>query len=161
MAYQVITECIKGITPFDTLVLETEDIREAYRAADEQWSHLTDRERENRKVYILDNEDYMQYQSYELFDHVERHSRQCAVQIGSGTYIPIRSAYPTPDYCGIVYVAEAIKRGDPIDCDGDVPTYTLTWDIENPEAEDEDQLCDWLNPVSVDGCDCISADAIR
>lgn len=161
MKYQVIAENIKGITPFDTLLLETEDIREAYREADADWNHLTDRERENRKVYILADEDYMQYQSYELFDHVSHLSNQSEVEIDGGVYIPIVDAYPSSSCGETVYIAEAIKRGDPIDCDGDVSTYMLTWAIENPDAENEDQLCDWLNPASVDDCDCISAAALR
>lgn len=161
MAYLVITENIKGITPFDTLVLETEDLRDALRAADEDWAHLTDRERENRKVYILDNEDYVQYQSYELFDKVRRRSYFDEVEIGGHTYIPIREAYPTTNYGNDVYAAEAIRRGDPIDADGDVRTYTITWEIDDPEADAVENVCDWLNPYDVEEYSFISADAIR
>ena len=46
------------------------------------------------------------------------------------------------------YAAYAISQ-DGISTDGTAPVWRVEWDITNPDAENEEDACDWATPRSV------------
>lgn len=50
--------------------------------------------------------------------------------------------------CETWYSADAISP-DEIRPDGTAPVWRVEWDIANPDAENEEDACDWTTPRSV------------
>lgn len=170
MKYIVCSEFIKGITPYDMTVLETDDLAEAIYAADTDWFTCSEKERRERKVYVIASSnpdrdaedhydgDYAAYYSYELFNRIKY--RHCDVVMwGADEYACIEQAYPINNGEGVRYVAKAIRKGDGV-IDGEINTYTIEWEADM-EAEDEEDVCDWGNPVSVKPSRTVSEQEIR
>lgn len=64
------------------------------------------------------------------------------------TYLLLSDAFLDGDADGnSAYYAEALCVGDEIDEEGCAPVYYLKWEIVVPNAEDEQNACDWDNPV--------------
>ena len=51
------------------------------------------------------------------------------------------------------YAADAISP-DEIRHDGTAPVWRVEWDITNPDANNEEDACDWATPRSVTRANC-------
>lgn len=77
-----------------------------------------------------------------------------SVEYKGEKYILIQDAYLSNKdaYGDAAYFANAVKAGDTAD-DGYVPVYvpvyTVEWKIIHPEAENEEDACDWDSPADV------------
>lgn len=160
MKYIVFDELIKGNGGWDHVALETNDLDEALEEASLRWGRPSDKDRENRCVYVLVSEnpdeeaenhydgDYAAYYSNELFDEYAQRHYCDVIEDGTGVYTLIEQAYGDNYMSGTAYYACAIRRGDPI-IDGEIPTYMVTWTSVDETAENEEDACDWLNPDEI------------
>ena len=82
---------------------------------------------------------------------INRLTANGTVTYGGRLYVLLEQAYldwnPNNGYQW--YTARAICPEE-IDLDGWCSTYRITWDILNEDAENEEDACDWSNPVSVE-----------